>query len=157
MRLNAKVILAVRSITKGNEAKDEIESTTRKTGTTEVWELDLASYTSVKSFSKRVSMLPRVDIIIMNASIAAYLFQTAEGSESNITVNVISTFLLVVSLLPTLRTFASTWNISPVITIISSDMHHFTKFPERLMPNSLAALDEKTSDMNERYEFLNPL
>ena len=151
VRLNAKVILAVRSIAKGEEAKRDIESTTKKTGTTEVWELDLASYSSVKAFGKRVSLLPRVDVIIMNASIAAYSFETAEDSESSITVNVISTFLLVVLLLPILRTFATTWSILPVITIVSSDMHHFTTFPERLEPDSLAALNEKSSNMNERY------
>jgi NAD(P)-dependent dehydrogenase (short-subunit alcohol dehydrogenase family) len=151
VRLNARVILAVRSIARGEEAKKDIVSTTKNSSSTEVWELDLASYSSVKAFGKRVSSLPRVDVVIMNASIAVYSFQTAEDSESTITVNVISTFLLILSLLPTLRTFAATWSILPVITIVGSDMHHFTRFPERLKPNSLAALNEKSSDMNERY------
>ena len=150
-RLNANVILAVRSFEKGEEAMRDIESTAKKTGTTEVWELDLASYASVKAFAKRVSLLPRVDIVIMNASVASYSFETAEDNESSITVNVISTFLLVVSLLPILRSFATIWNILPVMTIICSDMHHYTKFPERLKPNSLIALSDKSANMNERY------
>jgi retinol dehydrogenase-12 len=151
VRLNAKVILAVRSIARGEEAKRDIESTTKKTGTTEVWELDLANYSSAKAFGDKVSSLPRVDSVIMNASIASYSFETAEDSESSITVNVISTFLLVVAFLPLLRAFATTWGILPVITIVSSDMHHFTKFPERLAPNTLAALNKESSNMQERY------
>jgi retinol dehydrogenase-12 len=157
VRLNAKVILAVRSITRGEEAKTDIESTTEITGAMDIWELNLASYSSVKAFSKRVSSLPRVDIVIMNASIASYSFEIAEDSESSIAVNVISTFLLVVAFLPLLRTFATTWGILPVITIVGSDMHHFTKFPERLAPNSLAALSEKSSNMKERYALSCPL
>jgi retinol dehydrogenase-12 len=151
VRLNAKVILAVRSMAKGEEARKDIESTTEITGTTEVWELDLASYASVKAFSKRASSLPRVDLVIMNASIALYSFETAEDSESTITVNVISTFLLVVAFLPLLRTFATTWGILPTVTIVGSDMHHYTKFSERLSPNSLAALNERSANMQERY------
>jgi NAD(P)-dependent dehydrogenase (short-subunit alcohol dehydrogenase family) len=151
VRLNAKVILAVRSIAKGEEAKKDIESTTNKNGSAEVWELDLANYSSVKAFGERVSSLPRVDIVIMNASIASYAFETAEDNESTITVNVISTFLLVVMLLPLMRTFAITFGMIPVITIVSSDMHHHTKFPEKSAPNTLAALNDKQSNMQERY------
>jgi retinol dehydrogenase-12 len=151
VRLNVKVILAVRSIAKGDDAKKDIESTLGKTGTTEVWELDLASYSSVKAFSESASSLPRIDIVIMNASIALSWFETAEDSESSITVNVISTFLLVVAFLPLLPTFATTWDISPTIMIVGSDMHHYTIFPERLAPNSLTALNENYTSMQERY------
>jgi retinol dehydrogenase-12 len=151
VRLNAKVILAVRSSSKGEEAKKDIESTSKKTGLTEVWELDLARYSSVQAFIERASSLPRIDIVIMNASTALFSFDTAEDSESTITVNVISTFLLVVAFLPLLRTFATTWGILPTITIVGSDMHHYTKFPERLKPNSLAALNERSANMQERY------
>jgi retinol dehydrogenase 12 len=107
VRLNAKVILAVRSIARGEEAKRDIESTIKKTGATEVWELDLASYLSVKAFGDKVSLLLRVDSVIMNASIASYSFETTEDSESSIMVNIISTFLLVVAFLPLLRAFAT--------------------------------------------------
>lgn len=52
VRLNAsRVILDVRSKTKGEAAKALIESATDRRGVVEVWELDMASYTSIKSFA----------------------------------------------------------------------------------------------------------
>lgn len=51
VRLNtSKVIIAVRSIAKGNAAQAEIEATTHRTGVMEMWELDLSSYGSMKVF-----------------------------------------------------------------------------------------------------------
>ena len=85
-RLNAsKVIIAVRSISKGEEAKADIESTTKRTGILEVWELDLARYASVQAFAARLADLPRVDAVVANASIATHKFELFEGSESQIT------------------------------------------------------------------------
>jgi Pyruvate/2-oxoacid:ferredoxin oxidoreductase delta subunit len=46
----SKVIIAVRSIAKGNAAQAEFEATPRRTGVMEMWELDLSSYGSVKVF-----------------------------------------------------------------------------------------------------------
>lgn len=68
VRLNAeKVIIACRSAEKGEATKQDIEQSTGRNGAIEVWQLDLASYESVKQFAKRVNMLPRVDIMIENA------------------------------------------------------------------------------------------
>ncbi len=45
--LNAQiVILACRSVEKGEAAKKDIESTTKRAGVVEVWQLDLGSYNS---------------------------------------------------------------------------------------------------------------
>ncbi|TVY38556.1 Short chain dehydrogenase [Lachnellula occidentalis] len=152
-RLNAsKVIIAVRSIARGEEAKADIESTTKRTGVLEVWELDLARYASVQAFAARLATLPRVDAVVANASIAKHKFELFEGNESQITVNVISTFLLILLVLPTLRKVAATCEITPVITVVSSDIHSWTQFPEWKAPNTLGKLnDEKTSNMPDRY------
>jgi len=151
-RLNAsKVIIAVRSTSKGEEAKIDIESTTKRTGVLEVWELDLARYSSVQAFAARLADLPRVDVVVANASIATHRFELFEGSESHITVNVISTFLLILSVMPILRKSAAKWNITPVITVVSSDIHSWTQFPEWKAANSLDTLnDEKTANMPDR-------
>ncbi|TVY33409.1 Short chain dehydrogenase, partial [Lachnellula subtilissima] len=152
-RLNAsKIVVAVRSVSKGEEAKADIESTTRRTGVLEVWELDLARYASVQAFAARLGTLPRVDAVVANASIAKHKFELFEGNESQITVNVISNFLLILLVLPILRKSAATWNIAPVITVVSSDIHSWTQFPEWKAPNTLDKLnDEKTSNMPDRY------
>jgi retinol dehydrogenase-12 len=152
VRLNAcKVILAVRSIAKGKVAQADIEATTHHPGVTEVWELDLSSYASVKAFAAKAAELPRVDAVVANASIATHEFELAENNESTITVNVVSTMLLVLLLLPTLSASASKWGTVPVVTVVTSNIHSWTSFPEWKTPNSLATLNDKeTAVMTDR-------
>ena len=153
VRLNAhKVILAVRTVKKGEAAKAEIEAEEGRTGVVEVFELDYSSYASVKAFAANVAKLPRVDIAVLNAGVATEQFEILEDNESTITVNVISTALLILLLLPILRSSASKYHIEPVITVVGSGVHAYTKFPERKTPNSLATLnDRKTAVMSDRY------
>lgn len=49
-----------------------------------------------------------------------------EGNESTITVNVVSTFLLALLILPKLQETAQQFNITPNLTIVSSEVHFFT-------------------------------
>jgi retinol dehydrogenase 12 len=121
-RLNAtKVILACRSVEKGEAAKTDIESTTERYGVVEVWQLDLASYGSVKDFASRAETLDRLDVVINNASVAIASWTEAEGHEITITVNVISTFLLSMLLLPKLRETGSRFNTLPHLVVVASD------------------------------------
>jgi len=85
------------------------------------------------------------------------------GDEQVITVNVTATFLLALLLLPTLSRTASTHAIDPVLTLVSSDTHAWTDFPERhhLPSNPSQATsktplfdalnDEAKSSMQDRY------
>lgn len=152
VRLRAeKVIVAVRSIAKGETAKAEIEAQIKRPGVIDVWQLDYSSYASVKSFATRAATLPRLDAAVLNAGIATEKYEVFEDNESTITVNVVSTTLLTLLLLPTLRASAAKWNITPVCTIVGSGVHAYTKFPERNTPNSLATLNnEKTAVMSDR-------
>lgn len=153
-RLNAsKVILAVRNLPAGEKAKESIESSTNRPGVCEVWKLDLASYDSVKVFAARASQLPRLDIVVENAAIATPKFDLAEGHERHITVNVISTILLGLLLLPTLKATAKKFHsTTPHLTIVTSEVHAWTRFPEWRADNTFAKLDdEKSADMAERY------
>ena len=127
-RLRAdKVVIACRTTSKGEDAKKSIEESTGRKGVVDVWPLDLNSYESVQAFAKRASALPRLDIVVENAGIATREFKAAEGNEMTITTNVISTFLLSLLILPKLRETATTLNITPVLTIVSSEVHFFTK------------------------------
>ncbi|KAK7427770.1 hypothetical protein QQZ08_005708 [Neonectria magnoliae] len=117
----AKFILAVRNVAAGDTAKTTIEEATGKTGVAEVWALDLASYESVKVFANRViAELERVDALIENAAVAMSGGPLVEGHVATITVNVISTLLLGVMLLPKLSESAKKLGILPHIAIISS-------------------------------------
>ena len=156
-RLNAaKVILAVRNLAAGDEAKQDIESSTGRHGVCEVWHLDMASFASVKQFAARASTeLVRLDAVVENAGIQTLQFQLAEGHERTITVNVISTFLLALLLLPKLKETAAVtapMANSPRLTIVASDVHALTDLPERKEKNTFNALDKDTKQgMNPRY------
>ncbi|KAF2878608.1 short-chain dehydrogenase [Massariosphaeria phaeospora] len=149
------VILAVRSVKKGEDAKTDIERTTRTKGVVQVWQLDMASYASVLDFAARVEKeLPRVDIAVLNAGIARLDFEICEQDESQITVNVVSTFLLALALLPKMKATAAQFNKRPTLTIVTSDIHNFTTFEERKAPEGKLfeslSVKEK-ADMESRY------
>lgn len=132
----AKVILACRSMQKGEAAKTDIEKSTGIKNVVEVWEVDLASFSSVKLFCAKAQNLSRLDIVIANAGIATGRFELFEGYESTITVNVISTFLMALSLLPKLQETAMKFNVIPHLTIVSSDAHQMLGTPFSIIENS---------------------
>lgn len=127
VRMNAdRVIITSRTASKGEAAAKDIEQTTGRKGVVEVWDLDLENYDNVKAFAERVKTLKRLDAIIENAGKNTYKYSAVAGNESTITVNVVSTFLLALLVLPKLQETARTYNIVPNLTIVSSDVHYFT-------------------------------
>jgi len=150
----AKVILAVRSLEKGEVAKEDIEKTTGVKNVVEVWQLDMSSYKSVLDFTARADKeLERIDIALLNAGISPGKFEIFEQDESTITVNVVSTFLLALALLPKLKATSAKFNIRPNLTIVASEVHFATHFREKDVPEGqiFAKLNEPTDDMQERY------
>jgi NAD(P)-dependent dehydrogenase (short-subunit alcohol dehydrogenase family) len=157
-RLGAsKLIMAVRSPSKGETARREIlKSTGREDSSIEVWELDMNSYESVKKFAARVtSSLPRVDGVLANAGIMVDVFQMSEDNESTMTVNVVSTFLLLLVLLPKLRESATKFDIAPRFTIVNSALHYTAPLkeldPARVPGRIFDTLNGKDAEMNGRY------
>lgn len=149
----AKVIATCRTTTKGDAALAEIEGETKRPGIATFWELDYGSYASVKAFCAKVAELDRVDKVILNAGVATRIYEQFEGEESSITVNAISTTLLALLLLPTLQRSATQYEIVPTLSVTSSEIHAWAKFPERSHPEILRSLsDPKTATMSERYE-----
>jgi retinol dehydrogenase-12 len=146
------VIIACRTLSKGEAAKQDIEAVEKRTGVIQVWELDLSSYASIKAFAKKCETLPRLDVCIANAGIASGKFLKIQGHEAHITVNVISTFMLALLLLPIMRNSAAKTGSKPFLTIVTSEVHHWTTLPQKKSPSIFAALDdEKTADMQDRY------
>ncbi|KAI0595891.1 short-chain dehydrogenase [Biscogniauxia sp. FL1348] len=126
VRLQAsKVILAVRSTKAGERAKAEVEATLAavKKGVVEVWPLNLGSYASVRAFAKRAaSSLERIDGLVENAAIALDRWTVAEGNETSVTVNVLSSILLAALLLPKMMDTARTFNTAPHIVFVTSSL-----------------------------------
>ncbi|KAK9461196.1 uncharacterized protein V1516DRAFT_712048 [Lipomyces oligophaga] len=155
-RLDAsKLILAVRNLDKGLAAKEKILLTASKATEIEVWKLDMADYDSVKSFAARVSSdLDRVDIFHANAGLVCVDFTMTAGNETMITVNVVSTFLLVALVLPKLKETAAKFNIRPTLVITSSGAYKHTKFPHKSEPKIFDALNDKAyaiAHWNDQY------
>lgn len=144
-RLNcAKLILGVRTISKGEKAKESIlESTKRKSDCIEVWQLDQSSSNSVKAFAKRAQSLDRIDVLVANAGIQTPEFKIAEDHESTIKVNVIETFLLVLLLLPKMRETAQKYQSTPHLEIVSSEVHHIPDQADVKASNLYAALNDE--------------
>ncbi|KAL8732101.1 MAG: hypothetical protein Q9181_004079 [Wetmoreana brouardii] len=149
----AKVILAVRTVEKGESAKKEIETSEKRQGVVEVWKLDLSSYDSVKQFARKVHDLPRLDILLENAGILTPQYRLTEDNESTITTNVVSTFLLALIVLPKLRESAAKYKITPHLTVVTSEVHFMTDFPEKSSEDIFATLNDKeNARMNDRYQ-----
>lgn len=148
----AKVILAVRSLSKGEAAKESIEASTDRKGVVEVWSLDLGSYESVKEFAKKAEGLDRLDALVENAGVAKTAWSVQEDNEATITTNVVSTFLLGLLLLPKLRETGQKYNITPHLTVTCSEVHAWSPMEERKSESIFDALNNKeTANMGDRY------
>ncbi|KAL9062561.1 MAG: hypothetical protein Q9157_008815, partial [Trypethelium eluteriae] len=140
---------------KGEDAKRDIEASTQRPDTCEVWPLDLSSHESVKAFAARATReLARIDIVLESAGVATGSFALVEGNESTLTTNVVSTYLLALLLLPKLKSVGQKYNVRPTVTIVTSDTHVQPAFEERKAPQGkiFEALNtEKGANMGERY------
>ncbi|KAK2007360.1 NAD(P)-binding protein [Colletotrichum eremochloae] len=152
VRLNAtKVIIACRTISKGEAARTDIEATTKQSGVVEVWHLDLEDYDSIRKFVKRAETLDRLDVVLENAGVQATHFKLVNGYETHISINVISTFLLGLLILPKLQESALKFGIRPTLTIVTSDTHYFAPFTERKAVNIFAAFNKSMLGTMNRY------
>lgn len=152
VRLNAaRVIMACRNLEKAEAAKADIESTTGRTGVLEIWSIELASFDSVKDFCARAAGLDRLDIVIENAGFASFKPKYNEGYETQITVNVISTALMALKLLPVLRQTSTKYNVEPHLLIVSSDAHRFVTWPIMRQQDGFFEACRTDTMFNERY------
>ncbi|KAJ4250567.1 hypothetical protein NW762_011822 [Fusarium torreyae] len=150
-RLNAaRVIIGCRNLDKGEQARKDIQETTGRHDVVEVWQLDLASFDSVREFAAQVNKLERVDALINNASLLTFKREIIEGHESMLTVNVISTALLSLLTLAALRRTATRFNVAPHVVIVSSDAAYEGRLPVRESNNIIEDLDAQTLVL-ERY------
>lgn len=151
----SKVILAVRSEAKGEEArKDLLQGRNLKPGAVEVWKLDLGSYDSIVALADRAKKLPRLDLVILNAGIfkSNEAFSAKTGYEDDIQVNYLSNMLLIILISPILAA-KKQGNTPGRIVLVNSDMAAWSKFTERTSSPILPAFRQKMAkwDMNERY------
>jgi NAD(P)-dependent dehydrogenase (short-subunit alcohol dehydrogenase family) len=136
LRGASRIILGVRSIEKGNDAKASIEAkisqhSTEPRPTIDVWPLDMNDYGSIQAFAARIEAeVPRLDVALLNAGVHPAQFQKSQyGWELGLQVNVLSTTLLALLLVPVLRRSRTEASI-PVLEVVSSGLHAVVSFDE---------------------------
>ncbi|KAK2767081.1 hypothetical protein FQN54_006400 [Arachnomyces sp. PD_36] len=150
----AKLIMAVRTVEKGEAAKSDIvKSTGCDPKIIEVWKLDLSSYDSIKAFATRAGDLDRIDILLENAGVATLKWSWTNDGESCVSINVIATFLLAFLMLPKLKETATKYNTRPTLTFVVSETHSYVDFDERNAPEGILnnMNDKSKANVADRY------
>jgi NAD(P)-dependent dehydrogenase (short-subunit alcohol dehydrogenase family) len=149
------VILAVRSIEKGEKAAETLRSSFTK-AKIDVWDLDMLSYSSIQSFAARCASLGSLDLAVLNAGAIRgdFKINPSTGHEEVFQVNYLSTALLGILLLPLLR--RRDGRKSPGrLTIISSSMGLTSEFPNRDATPLIKSFDDpkgwSVSAASDRY------
>lgn len=151
----SRVILAVRNLKAGEDAKVDIERTTGRKGVVDVWLLDMASFASVRSFSTKVSSeLDRLDGFVANAGVALDKWTTAEGMETTVAINVLGTLLLGALVMPKLMESSQKTGYKPRLVFIVSALA-FQAQKELKKSESLNKIfdglnDKERADMSQR-------
>ncbi|KAL4879251.1 hypothetical protein BJY04DRAFT_220368 [Aspergillus karnatakaensis] len=133
VRLGAtKVILGCRTLSKGEAAKEELDSALNcPKHIIEVWQLDLESPSSITEFVDKANQLPRLDVVINNAGMQSLSrHEVAYGTERTIAVNVIGTLLLAIQLIPKLKETVKIHDTTPHMTFVASALYDIAKYPE---------------------------
>ncbi|KAF2449999.1 retinol dehydrogenase 12 [Karstenula rhodostoma CBS 690.94] len=152
----ARVILAVRTISKGEAAAENIIATTRATkDVIEVWPLDLSDYDSVRAFGARLQTLDRLDAVVQNAGVLTSQWKVDQGSglESHIAINSVAAVLVGLLALPKLKETARKTGARTRLSFVGSDLHFIAALKEAEREGALLDVlsDEKSANMGDRY------
>ncbi|KAF2267912.1 NAD(P)-binding protein [Lojkania enalia] len=147
------LVLAVRSLERGKTAAEQLLRT-HPNATVDVWQLDMCSYDSIQGFTRRVDAeLSRIDMVLLNAGLFKLDFAivSSTGHNETLQVNYLSTMLLAILLLPTLKKKSSQEEPAH-LTIVSAALTLNAKFPNRDANPLLPSFDDpKTFDPSEHY------
>ncbi|KAI5784579.1 hypothetical protein EDC01DRAFT_618370 [Geopyxis carbonaria] len=136
-----RVIMAVRSMERGEQARARVETEyPGALSVLEVWPLDLESPASISDFCKRVED-KNINLFaaILNAGLLSYEYRKShDGYDAMLQTNVLGNAQLSLGLLPAL-TRSSALNGTPSrILEITSEAHAWSKFRARTAPNLFA-------------------
>jgi NAD(P)-dependent dehydrogenase (short-subunit alcohol dehydrogenase family) len=160
----SRLILAVRSVAKGEKAAAELMAA-YPGSVVEVWEVEMGDYESVVGFARRVGgefgnsdmqggKKKRLDIAILNAGVAGSEFVRNEktGHCQLVQVNYLGTVLLAILLLPVLRDREG--RMPGRLTVVGSGGVFMAKLPNRGKRPFLGSFDDlavQPWDPSERY------
>ena len=146
------LIIAVRSVEKGEAAAAQLRSRF-PASVIEVCHLEMSSYASIQTFVDRLSQLPRLDIVILNAAVGKFSFNIIPetGHEEGFQVNYLSTMLLTILILPVLKR-KSPANTPGRLTIVNSGAAYYAKFLNRDASPLLPSFTHPKIDFGEQYQ-----
>lgn len=135
------LIVAVRSVEKGQHATSQMRAK-YPDARIDVWPLDLCSYDSIQTFAAKAdSELARIDIMILNSGRFRFEYHRVDntGHEEDLQVNYLSTVLLLILLLPSLKAKRIPGH-PPHVTIAGAALTLDTKFLQKDKVPLFAAL-----------------
>jgi retinol dehydrogenase-12 len=154
----SRLIFACRSLEKAEVAKAAVLSETGSSDrlVIDIWQIDLDHFDSVQAFCKRVNHeLDRIDGFIANAGVELMEFERSEGLERSLTVNVVSTFYMIMSVWHNLQETAQRYKVDTRLSVVGSLIHCMAPDSQLDVPEDkeiLEALsDPDTADMSSRY------
>ncbi|KAI0449961.1 short-chain dehydrogenase/reductase [Xylaria acuta] len=125
-----RLILAVRSKAKGEDTKARIvERTGYNNASITILTVDLTSFDSVQAFATALfKTTDKLDIALLNAGLGNPTYEKSPtGWEMALQVNVLSTALMAVLILPLLRATAAARRTSTHLTFVNSNGHDLAK------------------------------
>ncbi|KAK2882749.1 hypothetical protein FQN49_000061 [Arthroderma sp. PD_2] len=150
----SKLIIAVRSESKGEEAKKNLlAGRNAEDHTIEVWKLDLSSYDSITAFVERTRGLDNINYVVNNAALTkkSFAINKSTGHEETFQVDYLSLALLTILLLPVLKDKNSPQQPARLV-IASSETSGWAKFKEKDSVPLLPAFDKQENfDVDDRY------
>jgi len=150
------LIMTVRTPAKGEAEAAKLRAQHPK-ATVSVWSLDMASYSSIQAFARRIDTeLERLDLVILNAGVSTGKLSIVPGTghDETIQVNYLSTMLLTVLLLPLMKKKAAAAGAPGRISIVNSRTSGTCKFPNRDKVPLLPSFDDEAItpyDAQDRY------
>ncbi|PYI20863.1 NAD(P)-binding protein [Aspergillus violaceofuscus CBS 115571] len=157
--LNCQLILAVRDVKRGEQARRNLlqgRSPTLPAEQIAVWPLDLASYESIRAFAARAQSLPHLDMAVLNAGVYKVdeQFDATTGYEEGVQINYLANGLLLVLLLPVLYAKRRGPQQPGRLVLVNSDTAAWSAFRERSSRPLLPAFQRPMQpawNMQERY------
>jgi NAD(P)-dependent dehydrogenase (short-subunit alcohol dehydrogenase family) len=152
-----KVIIPARDVARGEQSKAELEALVGQKGQFEVWHLDMNSYDSIVTFAHRAATeLDHLDIAVLNAGVRKVAHTLSKhGWEEDLQVNVLSTMLLSILLLPKLKESKKHTGMIPILEFVNSGFHATADVPQHIRNSpSILAEYNKPERFNSQRQYV---
>lgn len=155
-RYSARLIITARNEERGQRALADIQDSlgTDRPAQIDVWQLDMASFDSIRMFIQRVSRLETLDFLVLNAGVLSLPFDRSPASwEMHLQVNYLGQCALILSLLPVLNSQSQKRTTPARVLNVTSEAHLWESIPLTTAPaQAISEFNDETAlDFYQRY------